>query len=155
MIVLLLLVAAAPLPEYLKLAPKVVVNPESVVAERYGQAVMNLNPQPAEKRGRHWYAAASLSDEGQEPAEAWTTGKDFPWLPPPPGAKFLSDSEGGAFYANEKGEPEPVFVSPTSLQKSYELDASYSSLELVTMYREALSKVGWRIVEESQGINQG
>ena len=54
-----------------------------------------------------------------------------------------------------KGDEEPTLVGVQSVRKDYTGFPRISTLQFVLEYRNALTKAGWQIVEESQGLTQG
>ena len=83
-----------------------------------------------------------------------TSGCPFPYLTPPSGKLAGTDPEGGALYVRLKGDEEPTLVGTSSVRKDYAGLAGMSTLQFVLEYRNALTKGGWEIVEQSQGLTQ-
>ena len=80
----------------------------------------------------------------------------FPYLLPPPGAQAgRVDPDNGPLYVTFKGDEQPTMVTMDSVRKSYQEINGISNLQFVLEYRAALTKAGWQIVTESQGLNQG
>ncbi|MEO8360232.1 MAG: OmpA family protein [Vicinamibacteria bacterium] len=80
----------------------------------------------------------------------------FPYVPGIPGAQLAppSNADSGAFLVTLKGDNEPTMVAASSVSRAYSRPPDVSNLSFVTMYRGALSKAGWDIVEESADLNQ-
>ena len=88
--------------------------------------------------------------------ETVAEGAPFPYLPPPPGAKAGSvDPDNGPLYVTFKGDEVSTMVTTDSFRKNYQDIVGISNLQFVLEYHAALTKAGWEIVTESQGINQG
>ena len=80
----------------------------------------------------------------------------FPFLVPLPGAQpGRVDPDNGAMSVTFKGDEHPTIVAETSVKKDYQEIKGISNLQFMLEYRSALTKAGWQIVEESQGLNQG
>jgi OmpA-OmpF porin, OOP family len=78
---------------------------------------------------------------------------DFPYLAPMPGSKFHSGSQDPSpFWVLPKGASQKEMVAPTSLVRSYSLPG-VSNLMFMTVYRDALTKTGWEIVEQFMGAD--
>lgn len=81
--------------------------------------------------------------------------KPFPFLTPPRGAQAGSvDVDNGPLYVTFKDEEQPTMVASGSVRKDYHDIAALSNLQFVLEYNAALTKAGWTIVAQSQGINQ-
>jgi hypothetical protein len=79
----------------------------------------------------------------------------FPFLLPLPGAQAGTvDPDNGPMYVTFKDDEQPTLVAPTSIRKDYHDIKGISNLQFVLEYRAALTKAGWQIVVESQGLNQ-
>ena len=79
----------------------------------------------------------------------------FPYLLPLPGAQPGSvDPDNGPIYVTFKGDEQATMVTTSSIRKSYQDITGISNLQFVLEYRAALTKNGWQIVHESQGLNQ-
>ena len=80
----------------------------------------------------------------------------FPFLVPLPGAQpGRVDTDNGAMYVTFKGDEQTTMVAESSVKKDYQEIKGISTLQFILEYRSALTKAGWQIVEESQGLNQG
>jgi OOP family OmpA-OmpF porin len=94
------------------------------------------------------------------PAPATTPEKvgesaPFPFLLPLPGARTGSvDPDNGPMYVTFKDEEQPTMVATNSIKKDYHDLQAISNLQFVLEYNAALTKAGWQIVAQSQGINQ-
>ena len=74
---------------------------------------------------------------------------DFPYLAPMAGSKFRGGGrDPGPFWVTPKGASQPEMVAQGSLHRGYALDGVSYALFL-TEYRDALTKAGWEIVDES------
>jgi OOP family OmpA-OmpF porin len=74
---------------------------------------------------------------------------DFPYLAPLPGSKFRGGGrDPGPFWVTPKGGGQPEMVAQGSLHRGYAL-AGLSYALVLTEYRDALTKAGWEIVDES------
>jgi len=93
-----------------------------------------------------------------EPAakrEAVSENAPFPYLLPLPGAQTGSvEMDNGPLYVTLKGDEEPTMVASDSIRKNYGEITGISNLQFVLEYRSALTKAGWQVVMESQGLNQ-
>lgn len=75
---------------------------------------------------------------------------DFPFLTPLAGSKFRGGGQSpGPFWVTPKGG-QPEMVAQDALHRSYALAGLSYALFLVE-YRDALTKAGWEIVDESSG----
>jgi outer membrane protein OmpA-like peptidoglycan-associated protein len=80
---------------------------------------------------------------------------DFPYLGPLPGSKFKSGSKTDAPMAiTLPGSDEPQLVGSGTISKSYTAPDGLSNLLFVTVYRDGLTRAGWGIIGQSQGMNQ-
>lgn len=77
----------------------------------------------------------------------------FPYLPPPPGSKFndTSGEDTGPILVLLKGDEEPTLVAASSMTKEYSRPPRMSTLLFVTLYRNALTKAGWQVLDEARG----
>jgi outer membrane protein OmpA-like peptidoglycan-associated protein len=76
---------------------------------------------------------------------------DFPYLAPLPGSTFRGGGhDTGPFYVTPKGGNQSELVAQGSLKRAYALDG-LSNILFLTEYRDALTKAGWEIVDESNG----
>ena len=77
---------------------------------------------------------------------------DFPYLTPLPGSKFHKGGQNnGAFFVTPQGATQAELVATGSLFRNYDLPG-LSGLLFVTVYRDALTKAGWAIVEDRPNI---
>lgn len=95
----------------------------------------------------------TLAAPATTPVRMATAKGDFPYLAPLPGSKFHSGSQDSSpFWVLPKGASQKEMVAPSSLVRSYSLP-DLSNLMFMTVYREALTKAGWTIVEEFMGAD--
>ncbi len=80
-------------------------------------------------------------------------GDPFPYLTAL-STLHATDPENGALYVMLKGDEEKTLVSTQSVRKDHEKIDGMSNLQFVLEYRNALTKAGWDIVEQSQGLHQ-
>lgn len=93
-------------------------------------------------------AAPTTSPETMAPAKG-----DFPYLAPMPGSKFHSGSEDPSpFWVLPKGASQKEMVAPRSMVRSYSLP-DLGNLMFMTVYRGALTRAGWEIVEQFMGAD--
>jgi OmpA-OmpF porin, OOP family len=93
-------------------------------------------------------AAPATTPEKTESAKG-----DFPYLAPLPGSKFHSGSlDPSPFWVLPKGASQKEMVAPTTLVRSYSLP-QLSNLMFMNVYRDALTKAGWEIVEVFMGAD--
>jgi len=93
-------------------------------------------------------ATPAATPEKMAPAKG-----DFPYLTPLPGSKFHSGSQDASpFWVFPKGASQKEMVAPTSLVRSYSLP-ELSNVMFMTVYRDALTKAGWEIVEQFMGAD--
>jgi outer membrane protein OmpA-like peptidoglycan-associated protein len=81
---------------------------------------------------------------------------DFPELPPLPGSKFESSGLRTPLRMNipsPTGKREETIVANSAIIKSY-TKPDLSTVQFATVYRDALQKAGWTIVDSSQGLHQ-
>jgi outer membrane protein OmpA-like peptidoglycan-associated protein len=57
-------------------------------------------------------------------------------------------------YVTFKGDEQATLVAPMSIRKDFHDIQGISNLQFILEYRSALTKAGWQILEESQGMNQ-
>ena len=81
-------------------------------------------------------------------------GDPFPYVKPATGTFAGTGTDNGPLYITLKGDEQPTLISPTSVAKSYSGFTGMSTLQFMLEFRNALSKAGWEIVQESQGLNQ-
>ena len=75
---------------------------------------------------------------------------DFAFLLPLPGSKFRGGGrDPSPFWVTPKGASQPEIVAQGSLHRSYALQGLSYALVL-TVYRDALTKAGWEIVDEAR-----
>lgn len=75
---------------------------------------------------------------------------DFPYLLPLTGSKFRGGGRNpGPFWVTPKGANQPEMVAEGALHRSYALTGLSYALFL-TEYRDAFTKAGWQIVDESR-----
>jgi OmpA-OmpF porin, OOP family len=78
---------------------------------------------------------------------------DFPYLSPMAGSKFRGGGrDPGPFWVTPKGASQPEMVAQGSLHRAYAL-AGLSYALFLTEYRDALTKAGWEIVDESSSAD--
>jgi outer membrane protein OmpA-like peptidoglycan-associated protein len=95
----------------------------------------------------------TLAAPAATPEKTATAKGDFPYLAPLPGSKFHSGSQDASpFWVFPKGASQKEMVAPTSLVRSYSLP-ELSNLMFMTVYRDALTKAGWEIVEQFMGAD--
>jgi OOP family OmpA-OmpF porin len=77
----------------------------------------------------------------------------FPYITPPPGSTFSNTSgeDTGPIMVLFKGDEEQTLVAPGSVTKTYSRPPRMSTLLFVTLYRNALTKAGWQVLEEFRG----
>jgi outer membrane protein OmpA-like peptidoglycan-associated protein len=82
---------------------------------------------------------------------------DFPYLSPLPGSQpgHGSHIDGPMLVPASQDSHELQAVGSGRLRKDYTGPAVISTLLFVTVYRDALTKAGWSVVHQSQGIHQG
>src|SRR5208337_1375925 len=90
------------------------------------------------------------------PEKISTASGDFPYLTPLPGSKPGSGSheDGPMLVAMGQDSAEQQAVGSGFYLKTYSAPAGISTLLFVTVYHEALTKAGWTIVQQSQGLHQ-
>jgi outer membrane protein OmpA-like peptidoglycan-associated protein len=98
----------------------------------------------------------TLKAPAATPEKINATSGDFPYLTPLPGSKAGSNSheDGPMLVAVAQGSDEQQAVGSGSYKKEYTAPAGISTLLFVTTYRDALTKSGWTIVQQSQGLHQ-
>jgi outer membrane protein OmpA-like peptidoglycan-associated protein len=81
---------------------------------------------------------------------------DFPYLAPLPGSKAGTSNheDGPMLVATGQNTDEQQSVGSGSFKKPYSDPPGLSTLLFVTVYRDALTKAGWTIVQQSQGLHQ-
>ena len=78
---------------------------------------------------------------------------DFPYLSPLPQSTFRGGGrDPGPFWVTPKGGSQPEMVAQGSLHRGYALKGLSYALFL-TEYRDALTKAGWEIVDESRSAD--
>ncbi len=77
---------------------------------------------------------------------------DFPYLTKFPGAtwKRTAVNPAGTLDATSPGTKE-FLVGPPATEKTYDLPASTSTCEFMTVYRDALAKAGWNVLRTAAG----
>lgn len=98
-------------------------------------------------------APHSLTLAAPAPApETIADGADFPYLQSFPGSRFVRTVQepGRTFNAAMPGKPEELVGQPLT-RKIYQLPASVSTYEFVSVYRDALAKAGWQIIRTAAG----
>lgn len=82
---------------------------------------------------------------------------DFPYLSPLPGSQAGHGShiDGPMLVPVNQDGHELQAVGSGRIRKDYTAPAGISTLLFVTVYRDALTKAGWTLVHQSQGIHQG
>jgi flagellar motor protein MotB len=65
-----------------------------------------------------------------------------------------TDPDNGALYVMLKGDEEKTLISTQSVRKDYARIDGMSTLQFVLEYKNGLTKAGWEIVEQSQGLTQ-
>ena len=82
---------------------------------------------------------------------------DFPYLSPLPGSQSGHGShiDGPMLVPVNQDSHELQAVGSGRIRKDYTAPAGISTLLFVTVYRDALTKAGWTIVHQSQGLHQG
>ena len=85
--------------------------------------------------------------------ERFQDGEDFPYLSHFPGAKLggTEHLEGPMDLRIPGHSEDPLLVGSGSIMKRYAQPANLSSLEFATVYRNALDKAGWQIIDVSAG----
>lgn len=81
---------------------------------------------------------------------------DFPYLSPIPGSQPAGGRKDDQpmLVEIDQNNHEQQAVGSGSIMKSYTLPASYQSpLLIYTVYRNALTQAGWKIVHQVQGVN--
>jgi outer membrane protein OmpA-like peptidoglycan-associated protein len=80
---------------------------------------------------------------------------DFPYLAPLPGSKFESGArEIGPMEVTLPGSDQPEIVGTGSVVRNYTAPDGLSNLLFATVYRDALNKAGWTVIDVSQGTHQ-
>lgn len=82
----------------------------------------------------------------------------FPFLPPPPGAKFTNADQNDKpmlVMILEKDTETRFQVASGSIAKYYQTPKDLSNLDFALAYRDALLAAGWTVPRYSQGINAG
>lgn len=80
---------------------------------------------------------------------------DFPYLAPLPGSKFRSGAKDNSpLTLTLPGSDKPEIVGTGTIVKTYAAPDGLSTLQFVSVYHDALSKAGWTIVDQSQGLHQ-
>jgi outer membrane protein OmpA-like peptidoglycan-associated protein len=81
---------------------------------------------------------------------------DFPYLARFPGTtlKATSQDPSPLDVTVPQKDQERVLAGTGQAIKTYGYPASVSVLQFITAYREALTKAGWQVLFESQGLNQ-
>ena len=86
------------------------------------------------------------------PEKIATDTGDFPYLAPLPGSKFhRGGADNAPFRVQPRGAEQAEIVANGTLYRDYDLPA-ISNLLLTAAYRDALTKSGWAIVQEGNGV---
>lgn len=94
----------------------------------------------------------TLAQPAAEPEVIGLTTGDFPYLTPIPGTKLGSSRQDPSpFYVTPKGASVPELVAPSSIVKAYRVDGEMSNSMFHILYKDALVKAGWSIVNEFEG----
>jgi outer membrane protein OmpA-like peptidoglycan-associated protein len=98
----------------------------------------------------------TLKAPASSPEKINAESGDFPYLTPLPGSKTGGGSheDGPMLVAVAQGSDEQQAVGSGSYKKDYTAPAGISTLLFVTEYHDALTKSGWTIVQQSQGLHQ-
>lgn len=99
----------------------------------------------------------TLNAPAAKPENVSAESGDFPYLAPLPGSKPGTSShlDGPMLVATGQDSDQQQAVGSGAVRKEYLSPAGLSTLLFVTVYREALTKAGWTIVQQSQGLHQG
>ena len=90
----------------------------------------------------------NLTPPGAEPENVDPEKGDFPYLAPLPGSRSHGGHvETGPFRVTPKGASQSEVVATSSWIRTYDLPG-LANLLFVTVYKDALTKAGWSIVEE-------
>ncbi len=93
----------------------------------------------------------TLNTPAAEP-EKISVEADFPYLAPLPGSRSHGGQiDAGAFMVTPKDSSQAEMVAPAGIVRVYDLPG-LSNLLFVTAYKDALSKAGWTIVNESKAV---
>jgi outer membrane protein OmpA-like peptidoglycan-associated protein len=80
---------------------------------------------------------------------------DFPYLTPLPGSKFLSGRQDDAPMTLKLPDAEePEIVGTATIVKFYAAPDGLSNLQFGTVYRDAMTTAGWKVLDHSQGMHQ-
>jgi outer membrane protein OmpA-like peptidoglycan-associated protein len=98
----------------------------------------------------------TLKLPGVAPERIGAESGDFPYLTPLPGSKtgISSHEDGPMLVAIEQNTDDQQAVGSGSYKKEYTAPDGISTLLFVATYRAALTKAGWAIIQQSQGIHQ-
>jgi outer membrane protein OmpA-like peptidoglycan-associated protein len=97
----------------------------------------------------------ALTPPAATPEKLSTKKGDFPYLAALPGSKGgAGTQDNGPMLVTLPGSDEQQIVGNGSFTKTYNAPAGVSNLLFVTAYHTALTKAGWTIVSESQGVHQ-
>jgi outer membrane protein OmpA-like peptidoglycan-associated protein len=86
--------------------------------------------------------------------EAISEKKDFPYLPPLTGSAPGTGSKDGSMTVQMPGSDEETVVGTGSITRFYPALPTVSTLQFVAIYHDALTKAGWTIIEQSEGLHQ-
>ena len=96
--------------------------------------------------------SVTLRPPGATP-EKVADSEPFPYLTIA-GAKLTgTERDGPPIFVTFKGDTEPTLVASGSVRKDFTRPERMSSLQFALEYRNALTKAGWQIVNEQQGID--
>lgn len=93
---------------------------------------------------------------GPQPLKADNSA--FPFLPPPPGARFTGVDENDKpmlVTLRDKNNETRLQVATGSVSKYYQTPKDLSNLDFALAYRDALLAAGWTVPRFSQGIDSG
>jgi OOP family OmpA-OmpF porin len=81
--------------------------------------------------------------------ETISTTKDFPFLPPLPGARLVHTSRVDAALElkSATSDDEAVLAGMSYVKKTYQRTAPISSARFVASYRDALFTAGWKLID--------
>ncbi|HEY1630980.1 MAG TPA: OmpA family protein [Rhizomicrobium sp.] len=97
----------------------------------------------------------TLPEPGVKPEKYDAKTGDFPWLLPLPGSKPGGGSkENGTMEVTLPGASEAQVVGNGYVVKYYKQPEGLSNLAFVTNYHDALTKAGWTIIYQTEGLSQ-
>lgn len=100
----------------------------------------------------------SLKPPAAKPEPVKADGTPFPYLPPPPGAKFSESAQSNQpmlVKVIEKDAETLLNVAAGSIAKYYRTPKDLSNLDFALAYRDALVAAGWTVPRISHGVNAG